>query len=93
MDTFFCDQLIETLKALVCEFAESIAEHAVNLCDKLSQTYIDQMGCIDLESDDTDPQVVQTIIGCLTAINRIIDSVGSQERVRDRERIIESIQG
>jgi len=51
------------------------------------------MGCIDLESEDTDPQVVQTIIGCLTAINRIIDSVGSQERVRDRERIIESIQG
>ena len=47
LDQFFADGLIESLKELIGEYDEDIIPYAVDLCQKLGDTYVEMMQGID----------------------------------------------
>lgn len=77
LDQYFTPGLIESLKELVREFDDHITPYAVNLCEKLSENYIEMMLSIDFESEDRGEKQIQIANGCVNAINRIIEAIGS----------------
>lgn len=50
------------------------------------------MGTIDFDSEERDEKSIKTSIGCVNAINRIIESIGTQEKLRNKDEILQSIQ-
>jgi hypothetical protein len=58
------------LKKLIGEYDEEIIPFAVNLCSKLSETYIDMMKNTDFTNEEEiDPKQLKTALGCVNAIN------------------------
>ena len=57
LDQFFADGLIDTLKELIGEYDEDIIPYAVDLCQKLGDTYVDMMKSIDFANEESvDPK-------------------------------------
>lgn len=81
LDLYFTDGLIETLKELVREYDEYITPYAINLCEKLGETYIEVMSTIDYESEDRGEKQIKVANGCVNAINRIIEAIGTQKQM------------
>lgn len=44
------------------------------------------MKSIDFANEESvDPKQIKTALGCVNAINRIIESIGSQDKLRDKQ--------
>jgi len=46
------------------------------------------MSSIDFSIEDRDEKSLKTAIGCVNAINRIIESIGGQDNLRDKQAIL-----
>lgn len=76
------------------EYDEYITDLAVHLCDKLAENYVNLMGQIDFKDDDDrgEGKILKAANGCLNAINRIIEAIGSQEKLSNKYEILSNIQ-
>lgn len=90
LDQFFIEDLIEILNEIVHVFYEEIIPYSIQVCEKLSEAYEDimaQLGEQDIEMNDS--KAITTANGCITAIYRIITSIGSQTKDNKKDVIIE----
>ncbi len=93
LDQFFTNDLIETLKELVREYDEYITDLAVHLCEKLAENYINMMSSIDFDEEERgESKTLKAANGCLNAINRIIESIGCQEKLTNKGEILRNVQ-
>ena len=81
LDEFFIEDLIEALNEIINVFYEEVIPYSIQVCEKLSDAYVDimeQMSSEDWEMDDAKSVVIAN--GCLNAMKRLITSIGGQAK-------------
>ena len=86
MDEFFIEDLIDTLNEIVRVYYEEITPYSIAVWEKLADSYTNIMAELwEVDEELVDSKAVSTANGCVTAICRIIKSIGQQKQDNKKE--------
>lgn len=89
LDEFFIEDLIETLNEVVNVFNKEAVPYAAEVCSKLKDAYSEIMSQLGTSDNDLEnSKMANTANGCITAIYRLVRSIGSQGDDNDKEVIM-----